>query len=169
MKHRRRHILTGICAGLIMLSAAGLGACSVQRRPEATNPPLSSATPTTPSDASNPAGSPQVTGAQDLEEKITQLNEVDQARVVLMDQKAWVGVRLKDRVNGNLTDTVKTEIADLVKKEDSSIQTVYVTADANIVDRLETIRNDLAGGKPISGFSDELTEFGRRITPSTQS
>ena len=65
-----------------------------------------------------------------------------------------------------VTDQVKDRISALVKEMDQSVDTVYVTADADTVTRIRNIADDIAAGKPISGFINELNEIAGRITPT---
>lgn len=137
-----------------------LSACAPQQRPAPTQP------------APTPAPGPAVDNgrnnemAEMLADKINRMEEINSATVVLSDKRAWVGVDLKANTSDKLTDEVKNKITDTVKNTDRSIDTVYVTADADTVTRLRNIARDTANGKPISGFLDQLDEIGKRITPS---
>ena len=48
---------------------------------------------------------------------------------------------------------------------DSTIRNVVVTADPDIVSRIEEMWRDIRGGKPISGFTSEINELLNRIKP----
>jgi YhcN/YlaJ family sporulation lipoprotein len=157
---------------MTLLAFTSLTACSNSLRP---GTPGTSPTPTsqpfgtnTNPDAANIVPGDENVRAQAIAAEITQLGDVDRAQVVLMNRSAWVGIRLKGQAEGDLTDEKKTEAANLVKREDSSIETVYVTSNADIVDRIESIGKEVADGKPVSGFAAELEEIGNRITPSAR-
>lgn len=145
-------------AFLIFSSAA----CSKLRRPGPVTPAPSPVQP-----APDRTGE-EVAKARTIADKISAMKEINAATVVLADNKAWVGVDLKAGVADKLTNAVKNEITRVVKAEDKSVETVYVTADADTVTRLKNIARDIAAGKPVSGFMDELNEIGRRITPSAK-
>jgi YhcN/YlaJ family sporulation lipoprotein len=174
MKFHRQPILTLFCLGMMALMFAGMAACNTSRRPGTPGAtPTPSVTPA-PADADSnatniaPGVGSESARAQAIAVKINQLSDIDRAQVVLMDQNAWVGIRLKGQVEGDLTDEKKTEVGNLVKREDSSVKTVYVTSNADMVERLESIGTEIASGKPVSGFAAELEEMGRRLTPSAQ-
>ncbi|MCR4442289.1 MAG: YhcN/YlaJ family sporulation lipoprotein [Peptococcaceae bacterium] len=152
-------ILALVMAAFIIFSSA---ACSKLRRPGPVTPAPSPAQPAPARD------SEEMAKARTIADKISAMKEINTATVVLADNKAWVGVDLKAGVANKLTNAVKNEITRLVKAEDKSVDTVYVTADADMVTRLKEIARDIAAGKPVSGFLDELNEIGRRITPSTK-
>jgi YhcN/YlaJ family sporulation lipoprotein len=173
MKFHRQPILTLFCLGMTALMFAGAAACNTPSRqgsPGATPTPLvnPSPQPLGPDASSNATNTAESTKAEAIAAKIRQISDIDRAQVVLTDQNAWVGIRLKGQVEGSLTDEKKTEVSDLVKQEDSSVKTVYVTSDADMVERLESIGTEIASGKPVGGFAAELEEMGRRITPSAQ-
>lgn len=128
--------------------------------------------PVTPPAPNNPAPGQQQTNmtnqdsarADRIAERIAQMNDINSATVVLAENSAWVGVDFK--ANVTLTEDIKNEISRTVKSQDESINTVYVTADADTVTRLRNMARDIAGGKPVSGFINELREIGNRIAPS---
>ncbi len=144
---------------IFLFAVLSFTACSPQKRP--------APAPDQQMPAPGPDTTPQATEdnkkADMLASKISDMTEVNSATVVLADTRAWVGVDLKAETN--LTNTVKDKIIDMVKKEDKNIQSVYVTADADTVTRLRNIARDIASGRPLSGFIDELNEIGNRIMP----
>lgn len=144
---------------MLMFSVFMVSACSPAQRPGPAKPAPTPSTPLAPQDTEK---------AQDIAEKISKMKDVNAATVVISENQAWVGVDLAAGLENKMTDEMKKKITTLVKKEDDSIDTVYVTADADTVQRLRNIAKDVAGGKPISGFVNELKEMGRRITPSQQ-
>ncbi|MBZ4655178.1 MAG: putative lipoprotein [Peptococcaceae bacterium] len=141
-------------------------ACAPQRRPA----------PTPPAPAPAPAPAPQTAPQQAdenakadmLARKIADMKNINSATVVISGTQAWVGVDLHANVKGQLSNQMKNDITNVVKNEVPNIQTVYVTADADTVTRLRDIARDIAAGRPVSGFINELMEIGRRITPSTK-
>ncbi|HHX96096.1 MAG TPA: YhcN/YlaJ family sporulation lipoprotein [Clostridia bacterium] len=132
-------------------------ACTAERSPGPAQPTPSPPTPVAPP--------PDTSKAQLLAKKVNELKEVNSATVVVAEDKAWVGVDLAASLKNKLTDKLKDEITKKVKENESTIKTVYVTADADMVTRLRNIAKDIANGKPLSGFMEELDELGRRITP----
>ncbi|MGI6145066.1 MAG: YhcN/YlaJ family sporulation lipoprotein [Peptococcia bacterium] len=157
----KKRILLILFILMFMFSVVLVSACSPAQRPGPTEetPSPTPSTPVVPQDTKK---------AEDLAEKISEMKDVNSATVVISENQAWVGVDLASGLEDEMTDEMKNEITSLVKKEDKEIDTVYVTADADAVTRIKNIARDVADGKPISGFIDELNEIGRRITPSQQ-
>lgn len=130
-------------------------ACAPARRPG----PVEPAPGTPPME-----GNSEPARADAMAEKITQIQNIRAATVVISGNTAWVGVDLN--ANVQMTDALKDEIANMVKNDDKTIQNVFVTADADTVTRLKNIANELAAGRPVSGFVNELNEISQRINPA---
>lgn len=148
---------------IMVLMICLLSACATNQRPGPTTPntPDNQAPQTQPNQQTNN----DMGRSQEIARKVEQeVKEINSATVVISGNQAWIGVDAK--ANAEITDQVKERISNLVKEEGQGIQTVYVTADADSVTRLRNIANDIAAGKPISGFLNELAEIASRITPT---
>lgn len=132
----------------------------VQLTPSAPTPSPAQPTPTTPTG--------QSARAEALAKKISDLNNINSATVVLSGNSCWVGVDLAAKTENKMTNQMKNDITSIVKREEKGINNVYVSADADTVSRLRNIAKDIKNGKPISGFIKELNEIGRRVTPSAK-
>lgn len=81
---------------------------------------------------------------------------------------AMVGITLDRNVSGTETKRIKTEVARKLEKADKRVTRVLVTSDPNLVKRIEDIARGVIAGKPISSFTSQLSELGRRIEPTTR-
>jgi len=162
------HLLALTLIITMLFSILAVSGCGIERRPAPTQPAPGPATPAPaqPNQAAQPAQETQ--RAQMLAQKISSMEEINAATVVVVQNSAWVGVDMKAGTAANMTDQTKNRITELVKAEDNAIQTVFVTADADTVTRLRNIAQSVAAGQPLSGFITELNEMGRRITPSAR-
>lgn len=153
-----RKMVAGTLIILMLVSILAFSACSAQRRPGPDQTSPARETDRTKEDTAT---------AQRIADRVSDLEEVNTATVIVSANMAWVGVDLKANTQ-ELTTTIKDKITRVVKNEDNNLRTVYVTADADTVTRLRNIARDIARGQPVSGFRDELNEIGRRITPSME-
>lgn len=164
---------------LILVTILSLSACNVQRRPGNVQqtPNVVPQTPgtvnQTPTDQQLPT--PGVNGpeeealiARNLADRISAMKEISSATVIISGNKAWVGVDLRANAGATLTTEVKNNITKMIKAKVNKITTVYVTADADTVTRLRNVARDVLAGKPVSGFTNELNNITKRITPSAQ-
>lgn len=98
----------------------------------------------------------------------TDVKGVENATVVITGETAYVGIDMDKDMENNETNRIKEKVGDAIKKDAEGIDRVYVSADVDSVQRLREIGRDVRGGRPISGFLDELTEMFRRPIPSAE-
>lgn len=111
------------------------------------------------------------TEADNVAKAVQGVPGIKSATAVISGDAAYVGINID--VNSNLDNTskiqnIKKQAADTVRNTDSNIKTVYISADADFLQRISKISNDVRNGKPIEGFNDELSEIVKRITPEKQ-
>lgn len=95
-----------------------------------------------------------------------EIPQVNDSRVVISERLAYVSVDIEKTADTAESATLKEEISNVVKKTDTEIETVYVMEDANTFTRMKEIGEDIANGKPVSGFVAELENMFVRVTPS---
>lgn len=161
-----RKVISILLITLLAFSIMAFSACGTQQRPGPTNPNTPAPNTPAPSTPIGPADDNKQ--ADRIAESITKMEEINSATVVLAENRAWVGVDLKAQSTNEVTDNVKEEITRMVKSADSSIDTVYVTADADTVTRLRNMARDIGEGRPVSGFMNQLEQIAKRVAPSMQ-
>jgi YhcN/YlaJ family sporulation lipoprotein len=162
-----------LLAAAFVFSGIAFSSCSPQqRRPGPTTPAPGERTTPAPGPTSpapdNRSGTREQEIADDLADRISRMEGVNRATVILAGDRAWVGLDLEASLRGEVTREIKDKVTQTVKDRDKTIRTVYVTADADTVTRLQGIAEEIARGRPVSGFMDELNEIGRRAMPSVQ-
>ncbi|MFZ5633572.1 MAG: YhcN/YlaJ family sporulation lipoprotein [Bacillota bacterium] len=154
-----------LIGSLVLLASLG---CTPQRRPDMGsqgqgNPPA----PTAPAPArplpTNPAESNRL--AEGLAGEALKVQGVDKATVVLTGSTALVGVNLKSGADPN---TVKKEVTRVIQKADNRIKNVLVSTDPELNQRIVRISKGVAEGRPISGFSREISELIKRLSPTAR-
>jgi len=107
--------------------------------------------------------------AEKIAEAVTNdVDAVQDTRTVISDKMAYVSVQISETADTAQSAALKEEITEVVKKTDREIETVYVMEDADTFTRMKEIGDDIADGKPISGFVDELENLFVRVTPSAK-
>lgn len=106
--------------------------------------------------------------ADRIASRLTKLNEVRRATIVISNRTALVGVEMSDRLRGKMTDAQKRKIENEVKNMDNSINTVVVTAEPDLFTRIKNIADQIARGRPLSGFTSEINELVNRIKPKME-
>ncbi len=104
--------------------------------------------------------------ADRVADKITDMQEVDRANVIVTDNNAYVAASLEDVRNLETRGTLENKISDQVKSVDQDINNVYVSFDPDFNNRMTTYADDIRNGQPAEGFFDEFNEMVRRIFPT---
>jgi YhcN/YlaJ family sporulation lipoprotein len=172
---------TALFLTFIMLIGVAISGCAVRRTPNPTprqdiNIPRTNTPDTNRNTVPDGNYSPgrlktPVTTADNIAKAVQTVPGVKGASVVVSGNSAYVGINID--IKGNMDNTskiqnLKKQTADMVRKTDSNIKTVYVSADADFIQRVSRIANDIRNGKPVEGFRDELDELVNRITPEKQ-
>jgi YhcN/YlaJ family sporulation lipoprotein len=95
---------------------------------------------------------------------------VDNATAVVSGNTAYVGIDMKTgnaRANNDIAG-IKRQCAQQIKAANPNVTTVYVSADADFIDRIRRIGDGVRNGRPVDGFRNELAELVRRLTPERQ-
>lgn len=169
--------LLAILMSAVLLSTLVVGCKSPAKKPvPPPSPPPKTMPKVTPTPAKKPAAvSPMPTASPEMHKLATKLAAdaakvpgVKKATVVLSGTIAYVGLDLKPNIAAAKISTIKTDVADRVKKADKRLTSVIVTSDVDTVTRIKNVANGIAKGKPLSSFASQITEIGRRITPKTK-
>ena len=97
-----------------------------------------------------------------------EIAQVKDSRVVISEHMAYVSVEIDKTADTAESSNLKEEISRITKKTDPNIETVYVMEDADTFTRMKEIGRDIADGKPVSGFVNELENMFVRVTPTKQ-
>ncbi len=103
--------------------------------------------------------------ARRIADKVADLKEIDSATCIISGNTAIIGVQFGEQYKGKMTDEIKKKIDQVVKKTDARINRVAVTADPDLVSRINDIFKDIGQGRPLSGFVKEINELLNRIQP----
>ena len=99
---------------------------------------------------------------------VKDVTQVKDARTVISEKMAYVSVSIDETADSDQSAALKDQISEVVKKTDTEIETVYVMEDADTFTRMKEIGEDIANGKPVSGFAEELENMFVRVTPTKE-
>ncbi len=102
--------------------------------------------------------------ADQAAQKVTNVNDVKAASVIVTDNNAFVAVVLQN--DQKLTDKLQKKISDAVRATDSSIDHVYVSANPDFIDHMDNYTNKLRNGKPVVGLFEEFSKMTQRVFPN---
>lgn len=101
-----------------------------------------------------------------ISDKLTELDGVNNATVLLTGDTALIGLDIPADTQDDKIKEIKDKVEHSAKNTDKDIDRVAITADADVVKRIENMGSDIKDGKPISGFATEIKETIKRITPN---
>ena len=99
-----------------------------------------------------------------MEKAIAQLSEVSEARVVVTNSTALVGVKFDNAYKGEMTERIREMVAAEVLRVDPSIQTVAVTADPEDVAKVYDLSERIRAGRTADELSAEINAIVRNAT-----
>ncbi|MDN5277383.1 MAG: hypothetical protein PWR01_1348 [Clostridiales bacterium] len=139
---------------------------NVPRATRWTAPPRTPTTPPAPNVTPTRVDNRQyMNRARRIADNVADLKEIESATCVISGNTAIIGVQFSKQYKGKMTDEIKKKIDQVVKKTDTRINRVAVTADPDLVSRIRDIFRDIGRGRPLSGFVKEINELLNRIQP----
>ncbi len=89
---------------------------------------------------------------------------VKDANCVVFGNYAIVGIDVGERMERSEVGTLKYAVAEAFRKDPYGVNAV-VTADIDLAQRLREIRVDVQNGRPLAGFTEELSDIVGRLIP----
>ncbi|SDN56706.1 sporulation lipoprotein, YhcN/YlaJ family [Psychrobacillus sp. OK028] len=108
----------------------------------------------------------QIKVSDEVANKITELEGVNSASVLVTDHNAYVAVELKEGTNE--TEELKTKISDAAKAQDASLNNVYVSANPDFTKQFKEYGERVRANEPVEGFFDEFTDTVKRVFPDAK-
>lgn len=106
--------------------------------------------------------------ADDVAESVARLDAIDSATVMVTDRTAYVGVMMNKNYKGGMTTKIKDQVAKRVRKEDRSVERVFVSASPGFVDEMGDYARDVRDGRPISGLFQGFSDLIERTFPAAR-
>jgi len=103
--------------------------------------------------------------AKRLSEEVVKLSEIDKATTVVLGNTALIGVSFASQYRGEMTTRIKDMVAERVKKAAPAIQQVTVTADPDLVTRIQAIMAKVQDGAGAAEIGTEFSEIVNRVAP----
>ena len=105
-----------------------------------------------------------LSGAANVEKAISRISEVADARVVVTNTTALVGVKFDNAYKGEMTERIREMVAAEILKADPNIQTVAVTANADDVKKIYDLSDRIRAGRTADELSAEINSIVRNAT-----
>lgn len=102
--------------------------------------------------------------AAHLEGIVKSIPQVEDARCVVLGNTAIVGINVEPGLDRARVDSIKYSAAEALKKDPYGVNSL-VTADLDLNQRINEVREDINQGRPLSGMAEELGDIIGRIMP----
>ena len=102
--------------------------------------------------------------ASQVEARLKQISEIDDARVVVTGNTALVGVHFNRAYQGEMTERIREMVAAEVMAADPQITTVAVTANDDDVDSVFDLSERTQLGRDLDTLKDDIEEIVRNAT-----
>ena len=155
-----------VCLAVACLMTACMNSTTDSTVPDATGAPMGIGATIKPAESA-PAAFDWVKNGQSVEDNLTRISEISEARVVTAGSTALVAVRFSPAYQGEMTARIREMIAGEVMKADPSIKTVAVTAENEDVTRVYDISNRMRAGNIIDTVENDINEIVRNATTLT--
>ena len=103
-------------------------------------------------------------GAAAIEKAISRISEISDARVVVTNSTALVGVKFDNAYKGEVTERIREMVAAEVLKADPSIQTVAVTGNDADVKKIYELSEQIRSGRTADELSADINAIVRNAT-----
>lgn len=124
-----------------------------------------SAEPTAPAASGTMSDEDAMAVAKKVSDEVQRLSEIKKATTLVVGDTALIGVEFDAQYKGEMTTRIKDMVANRAKAADKRIQNVSVTADPDLLTRVQDLGTKLDGGSVISDITTEFTEIVNRIAP----
>ena len=103
--------------------------------------------------------------ADEVQDQVVQLTEVQSANVIVVNRNAYVAVVLENGDTDHIRKDIEKKISDQVKATDETITNVYVSTNPDFVVRMTDYGEKLQSGRPVTGLTEEFNETIERVFP----
>ncbi len=115
-----------------------------------------------------PSGSYDWTSnAPAIEQKLSRLSEISEARVVVHENTALVAVRFTPAYQGEMTARIREMVAGEIMAADPAIKTVAVTAEDEDVTRVYELSDRMRAGEAVDKLKSDIDSIIRNVTTLT--
>ena len=94
-----------------------------------------------------------------VEENLSKISEISQARVIVNGDTALAAVKFNPAYKGEVTDRIQEMIANEIKKADSRIKTVSVTAEEDVVTKAYAISDRQRAGEGMETLKKDIEDI----------
>ncbi len=165
----KKWLLALLCLCALCMTGCVSGSTGNVRTAPATSAPTASVAPTTvpatPEPTTVPGMTPAESGqmAEKISEAVERISEVDDAEVIVNNERVLVAVKFDDQYSAGLDERMKDTIIETVRKVDSGIEKVQVTDDDTLYGQVKGLGERIVNATGLDELADDFGELWDRI------
>lgn len=102
--------------------------------------------------------------AEKIADAVERISEIDDAEVIVRDERALVAVEFDDQYSAGLDERMKTQIIEAVKKVDEKITEVEVTDDSTLYGQVKSLAERIGKATGFDELADDIGDLWNRVT-----
>ncbi|MBQ7786373.1 MAG: YhcN/YlaJ family sporulation lipoprotein [Clostridia bacterium] len=102
--------------------------------------------------------------ADQIEEAVERISEIDDAEVVVSDERVLVAVEFDDQYSTGLDERMKQMITEAVQKVDDKLTDVEITDDSTLYGQVKGLGERLAKATGLDELADDFGDLWNRMT-----
>ena len=102
--------------------------------------------------------------AERIAEALERISEIDDAEVIVRDNRALVAVEFDDQYSAGLDERMKQQITETVKKEDEKITEVEITDDNTLYGEVKSLAGRIGKATGFDELADDIGDLWDRVT-----
>lgn len=105
----------------------------------------------------------QVIKAEAIADALVREEKIYDATVVLYDDHALVGIEIVEDIQGNISKEIREKVQSIVKEMDNKINTVTISSDDEIFNKIDKLQHSLIKGDERKNISKEIDSILKEI------
>jgi len=106
--------------------------------------------------------------AETIADSIVDLTGVDNATVLISGTTAIVGVDVSEGTEGVISNDLRNDVENVVRRTDTEIREVRITADRDLFNRIDEIEQSLMNGENANSFTKDIESIMNKIGDRNQ-
>lgn len=102
--------------------------------------------------------------AEKIAEAVERISEIDDAEVIVRDDRALVAVEFDDQYSAGLDDRMKKLITETVQKEESTITEVSITDDNTLYGQVKSLAERIGKATGFDELAEDIGDLWSRVT-----
>lgn len=102
--------------------------------------------------------------AERIAEAVERISEIDDAEVIVRDNRALVAVEFDDQYSAGLDERMKTQITETVQKIDDSLTEVEITDDSTLYGQVKSLAERVGKATGFDELADDIGDLWDRVT-----